>query len=424
MKLVIRRAAVIAVGFLSCCFGWAQCNTSGCLDPTFGPSGNGMVATNVAGVNWIRRLAIQSDGRLVASGSAYDPGTNTTNFGTARFNDEVTGQVDGSLDSTFGAGTGAVASTGIGGGSSGVAIDTMGRIAIAGSDYILRYNSDGSPDNTFNGTGIRALNDGSSLLAISVQSWDNRVLVAGQSSNGLSYLARLNSDGSLDTSFGNKGVVTTSFGRNYSSDIWSLAIQPADHKIVAAGNAAGGFGVARYNTNGSLDTAFGSSGLVRTTTFLSQDSSGARAAALDASGNVVVGGIVSYKKGPQDFGVARYLPNGQLDTKFGGGGVVTTHFSSGNDVAFAIAIQSNGEIVVVGNAVVGSATDFGICRYYANGSLDTSFGSGGSVTTNFGGNTAWAYGVVIQSDGKIVVGGSAKTSPTGVYNFALARYLP
>lgn len=86
--------------------------------------------------------------------------------------------------------------------------------------------------------------------------------------------------------------------------------------------------------------------------------------------------------------------------------------------------RANGEIVVAGNAVVGSATDFGICRYYASGNLDTNFGSGGSVTTNFGGNTAWAYGVVIQSDGKIVVGGSAKTSATGLNEFVLARYMP
>lgn len=424
MRSVLRSAALTNVVLLLCCSGWAQCNTPGCLDPTFGPAGNGMVATNVGGMQWIRRLAIQSDGQLVGSGVAYNPVTNTNNFGTARFNDEVTGQVDGSLDTTFGTGTGAVASTGIGGGSSGVATDSMGRISIAGGDYVLRYNPDGTPDLTFNGTGIKALNDGSFLLAIAAQSWDNRVIVAGQSSNGISYLARLNVDGSLDANFGNHGIVTTSFGRNYGSDIWSLSIQPGDHKIVAVGNAAGGFGVARYNANGALDTTFGSGGLVRTTTFLNQYSSGARAAAIDASGNVIVGGIVSYKKGPQSFGVARYLPNGQLDKNFGVGGLVTTHFSSGNDVAFAIAIQGNGEIVVVGNAVVGSATDFGICRYYSNGSLDTTFGSGGSVTTNFGGNTAWAYGIVIQSDGKIVVGGSAKTSPTGLYNFALARYLP
>jgi uncharacterized delta-60 repeat protein len=383
-----------------------------------------LFTTNVGGLQWIRRLVVQSNGQLVASGLAYDPVANTNNFGTARFNDGLIEQVDGSLDTTFGAGTGVVASTGIGGGASGVAIDSVGRIVIAGNDDVLRYNSDGSPDITFNGTGIRALNDGSFLLATAVQSWDNRVLVAGQSSNGLSYVARLNTDGSFDTTFGKNGVVTTSFGRNYSSDIWSLIIQPADHKIVAVGEAAGGFAAARYNTNGTLDATFGSGGLVRTTTFPNQSGSGARAATLDASGNIVAGGIVSYKKGPQSFGVARYLPNGQLDTKFGLGGLVTTHFSSGNDVAFAIAIQNNGEIVVAGNAVVGSATDFGVCRYYSNGSLDTSFGSGGTVTTNFGGNTAWAYGLVIQSDGKIVAGGSAKTSPTGVYNFALARYLP
>ena len=424
MKLVVRSAVLIAGGFLLSCFGWSQCNTPGCLDPTFGPSGNGMVATNVGGLNWVRGVVIQSDGKVVASGSAYDPVANANNFGTARFNDGVLGQVDGTLDTTFGGGTGAVVSTGIGGGASGVAIDSLGRIVIAGSDYVLRYNSDGTPDDTFNGTGIRSLNDGSFLIAIAAQSWDNRVIVAGQSSNGLSYLARLNVDGSLDTTFGKNGVVTTSFGRNLTSDIWSLQIQPADHKIVAAGNAAGGFGVARYNTNGTLDTTFGSGGLVRTTTFPNQSGSGARAAALDASGNIVVSGIVSYKKGPQAFGVARYLPNGQLDASFGSGGLVTTHFSSGNDLAFAIAIQSNAEIVVAGNAAVGTATDFGICRYYSNGSLDTTFGSGGSVTTNFGGNTAWAYALVIQPDGKIVVGGSAKTSPTGVYNFALARYLP
>lgn len=424
MKHVVGSLGLIAAGLVLTCSGWAQCTTPGCLDSTFGPAGNGMAVTNVGGMQWIRRLVIQGDGKLVGSGVAYDPVTNTNNFGTARFNDGMTGQVDGSLDTSFGPGTGAVASTGIGGGSSGVAIDAVGRIVIAGGDYVIRYNSDGSLDSTFAGTGTKFLNDGAFLLAAAVQSWDNRILVAGQSSNGLSYVARLNTDGSLDTAFGNNGVVTTSFGRNVNSDIWALIIQPADHKIVAAGNGGGGFGVIRYNTNGTLDTTFGSGGVVKTTSFLNEANSGARAAAFDASGNVVVAGIVGYKKGPQSFGVARYLSNGQLDASFGTGGTVTTHFSSGNDVAFAVAIQNNGEIVVAGNAVVGSATDFGICRYYANGSLDTNFGSGGSVVTNFGGNTAWAYGVVIQSDGKIVVGGSAKTSPTGLNEFALARYVP
>jgi uncharacterized delta-60 repeat protein len=435
----VKTSVVLAVLLLAGSSAWAQCTSSGCLDTTFGLSGNGLVTTNTSGTTWARALLVQTDGKLVAAGIATDPVTLKQNVAAARYDVNVTGEVDGTLDITFG-GTGVVVTSLSSGADFGnaAAIDSLGRIVLAGYANLgsingggsaVRYNPDGSLDTSFNHTGIVTITcvSGKSSCAptfnaVVVQSWDNRILLGGQSSTGSFTLTRLNTDGTLDTSFGTNGTVNTSFGRSSGSDILSLMIQ-SDERIVAVGDAAGTFALARYNTNGTLDTTFGTGGLV-TSTFSNSRSSSGKSVAIDTAGNIVVAGIISYKNVPQNFGVVRYLPSGHLDSTFGSGGMVTTDFANGNDDAFAVAIQSNGEIVVAGNAAVGAATDFGVCRYNANGSLDSSFGNGGKVVTNFGGNTAYAYGLVIQLDGKIVAAGLAKTTPTGGDDFGLARYLP
>src|SRR5206468_80556 len=111
----------------------------------------------------------------------------------------------------------------------------------------------------------------------------------------------------------------------------------------------------------------------------------------------------------EDFALARYNANGSLDTTFGTGGKVTTDFAGDDDQAFAVVLQTDGKIVAAGVAKTYRGGDFALARYNANGSLDATFGTGGKVTTDFAGNDDAAHGVVVQADGRIVAAGVAKT---------------
>jgi uncharacterized delta-60 repeat protein len=234
----------------------------------------------------------------------------------------------------------------------------------------------------------------------------------------------------LDPTFGSGGIVTSVLGSG--SFAYATALQ-ADGKILAAGQASVGkgsdFALARYTTNGSLDSTFGSGGKVTTKVV----GGSADAVAIQPSdGKIVLGGTVS-------FGLARYTTSGSLDTSFGSRGIKTIAFpgSLGDDEVQALVIQSDGKILAAGtseqnNPAVGNFPqwEFALARYNANGSLDTTFGSGGMVLTGFGNNApygadvqAYINGVALQSDGKIVVAGSVNWVPGAVGStFTVARY--
>jgi uncharacterized delta-60 repeat protein len=211
-----------------------------------------------------------------------------------------------------------------------------------------------------------------------------------------------------------------------------VAIQ-SDGKIVADGFAVSGgadvFALVRYDTLGHLDTGFGPShdGTV-TTPVGDGSSSAANAIALDGSQILAVGG--AFTGANDDFAAARYNADGSLDTAFGSGGKVDTPFAGVDAEATAVAIQSDGKVVLVGRSggflgLPPYSAQFALARYSATGTLDTTFGSGGQVQTSLGdGSDAEARAAAIQSDGKIVAAGFAKqSSPDGVTdNFAVARY--
>jgi len=211
--------------------------------------------------------------------------------------------------------------------------------------------------------------------------------------------------GSLDRSFGSMGRVTTSFP---AGGAWgnALAIQ-ADGKIVVAGSVDGAFALARYDPDGSLDTSFGSSGLV-TTSFAEGDAWG-NALAIQANGLIVVGGSAGGK-----FALVRYTIDGLLDSSFGSGGQLTTWFAGGRAWATAVTIQTDGKIVAAG----GDGRKFALARYETNGALDNRFGGDGKVRTDFGPQAKdYVIGATLQADGKIVAAGKS-----GYQWFALARY--
>jgi uncharacterized delta-60 repeat protein len=268
----------------------------------------------------------------------------------------------------------------------------------------------GDPDPSFSGDGIVLTGFGSEIdgvSAVALQA-DGKVVVAGTT---LSYdesgddqfdfaVARIDADGSLDTSFSGDGKQITHFGAGTVSTARAVVILP-DGKILVAGSVrvsavAWDFALARYHADGSLDGSFAGDGTVTT-----GPGGFANSVAIQADGTIVVAG---------DSALARYRPDGSLDSSFGGGGTVTTGLAG---PANSMAIHTDGTIVLAG--------DFGLARYRPDGSLDTTFANHGTVSTS----SVWARSVAIQADGRIVVAGAISVAgELAHFDFALLRYTP
>ncbi|HJZ23303.1 MAG TPA: hypothetical protein VJ201_02510, partial [Candidatus Babeliales bacterium] len=242
-------------------------------------------------------------------------------------------------------------------------------------------------------------------------------------------LARYTPTGILDSGFGSGGLVITDFG-SFTDIGQSIAIQP-DGKIVVAGYTTAipnlnnfaidpaNFALARYTPTGTLDSGFGSGGIV-ITDFGSDDSG--NSVAIQSDGKIIVAGSTASGPNLYNFALARYTPIGTLDSGFGSGGLVITDFGSFFDIGQSIAIQPDGKIVAAGYTASGpNPNNFALARYTPTGILDSGFGSEGLVITDFGsfdiGNS-----IAIQPDGKIVAAGYTGSGPN-LINFALARYL-
>ena len=299
--------------------------------------------------------------------------------------------------------------------------------------------TDGDLDPTF-GTGGVVMTDFNTSTdlanAVAVQA-DGKLVVAGTTyvNNDFSdedfAIARYNTDGSLDMSFGTNGKVTTDFP-GLAAVISAVMIQP-DRKIVVAGGAyplftfAGDFKVARYNPDGSLDTSFGAGGIV--TTIFPGDGSFAFALALQSDGKIIAAGTDFFDFNPgdmsdTDFALARYNPDGSLDATFGNGGTVTTDFLGAEDDVFSVLIQPDGKIVAVGSANSPfDFYDFAAARYMSNGTLDTTFGTDGKMRVDFGNQDMdIASDAALQSDGKIVAAGTTVFDFGVEQDFALTRF--
>ena len=370
----------------------------------------------------------------------------------------------GDLDPTFGHG-GRATFWGAPGGSS-VALQTDGKIVVGGGaldvagqsrSAVARYEADGSVDMSFGANGVvvtpfrTAAGCWDSTSAVLVQT-DGKIVAVGLSycARALFAIARYDTDGNLDPSFGTGGKVLTSFGpRATCSAHAEAATIQADGKVVAAGIARCGTGgplldfryaVARYDLDGGLDPTFGHGGRVRTNFTPGYDN--LADVALTRGGKIVVVGT-SAEDSIDDpdatetgFALARYRSDGSLDPTFGGDGRVIYHFHSrlcgGSPVARAVAIQPDGKIVAAG--MVGCAPKVGappgpyfiVARLRVNGSLDPTFGRHGRVTTVFhvGERAAAAFDVAIQANGKIVSAGweGARPGVSDRTNFALIRY--
>jgi uncharacterized delta-60 repeat protein len=174
-----------------------------------------------------------------------------------------------------------------------------------------------------------------------------------------------------------------------------------------------------YGPPGSLDTSF-AGGKVVVPAGAADDY--AHAVAVDAKGRIIVAGQSA--ENSTDFALLRLTRDGERDGSFGKDGVVTTQVGKNADIAYAVAVQADGKILVAGNSI-GASTglDFALVRYEEDGSLDESFGDKGIATTSFGADSDTAYALLIQADGKIVLGGESRQNASGI-DFALARFNP
>jgi uncharacterized delta-60 repeat protein len=334
--------------------------------------------------------------------------------------------VPGSLDPAFG--HGGVARAQIGSHAvfaQALALQRDGKIVVAGWSWegngpvvvLARYTATGSLDPSFGSNGTTTTASGTHVwaYALALQP-DGKIVVAGPAFGPSAFaLARYRADGTLDPSFGGDGQVTLALGE--SSGAYGLAIQP-DGKIVVVGSvtsgATYGFDLARLNSNGTLDAGFGTNGVTTTTI---GTGAAAYAVALQPDGKIVAAGSSSPATGLSRITVARYDANGSLDGSFGSGGTVTTPAVGPYDArANALALQPDGKIVAAG---YDSGQGLAIDRYTRDGRLDSGFGAGGRVLTTLGWYSE-AADVALEPDGKIVVVGRA---PVGaISGFAVARY--
>ncbi|WP_419952931.1 beta strand repeat-containing protein [Methylobacterium sp.] len=420
--------------------GWADAGTA-MLTVSGLTSSSGTVTANPDGSFTITPVA-NATGPVTLTYGVSD-GTNAPAPATRSFS--LTAVND--APSFSGVGTGAVL-TPVGASTSGdfgksVVIQADGKIVVAGYGVgsggslefaVVRYNTDGSLDTTF-GTGGKILTPVGTANgvgnSVTVQA-DGKIVVAGWGSGsgtGQDFaVVRYNTDGSLDTTFGTGGKIITPLGTGTSSDVGNSVTVQADGKIVVVGQGAGSggtdFAVVRYNTDGSLDTTFGTGGKILTAVGTTTSNDYGNSVTVQADGKIVVAGTGAGSGTANDFAVVRYNADGTLDTGFGTDGKILTPVGTGtsSDIGYSVTVQSDGKIVVAGRGVGSGGTDIAVVRYNANGTLDTGFGTGGKILTPVGTGTSPDSGnsVTVQADGKIVVAGYGQGSDG--QDFAVVRY--
>ncbi len=342
----------------------------GTLDNTFGNEGK-VIGENYLGYS--KALAVQTDGKLIAAGQGND--------------------------------------------------------GITGGFLLVRYNTDGIMDNTFGKQGIviTEFNDNSGvevIKALAIQE-DGKIIAAGHSNNNIDItVARYLNDGSPDSSFGKNGIAVTDLGKQ--EFVSSMALQP-DGKIVVAGLTYGfgdndtkkGFTV-RYRENGKLDESFGNKGGV-VTTF--ETSIKLNSITVQPDGKIIIGGISDYITASSKFLLIRYLSDGSIDGSFGTNGIVKDGFTGYTNTGLnSILLYPDGKIIAAGSTSIDDDIYMAAARFESNGEVDISFGSEGKVVTDFKRNVSFAISVLVQTDGKIILAGNAQDYLVTNNVFALARY--
>jgi uncharacterized delta-60 repeat protein len=338
----------------------------------------------------------------------------------------------GSLDGRFGHDGKVMTSIGQGANAYALARARHGKIVVAGTastasgtEFALaRYTATGHLDRPFGhrGVAITRLNGDGRVAAVAVQK-DGKTLVAGWSgtaSDHAATLIRYRRGGALDRSFGTDGTVRLSLTGH--DRLRAIAVEPGG-KIVVAGSSNWRFLLARYMSDGALDTSFGNGGVVLSGEHNYEELD---ALAISPSEKIVAAGDFGFEIYPMD--VRRYMPNGSLDPTFGKGGEVITKIGAWDTEPVGIRFRQHGTIVVAAATAGGEVTGgpfwrFGLMRLSESGSVDTSFGTTqpGFTRTAIG-SAAYAQSLSVDGRGRLIVAGW--TTKAGKDDFALSRYSP
>lgn len=424
---------VVVAGVSDSQFTIVRYHSDGSLDTTF--NGTGRLVPQFGSNDWAWELVVQPDGRLLVAGTT---GSSTV---IARYHS------DGTPDTSF-SGTGHVITSGVSLGNS-LALQSDGSMVVAGSSYsssfdfaVGRFTADGEPDATFNGTGLVTTDfaGGSDTSRDLLVQADGKIVVLGkldQNGQPILQLARYNADGSLDTTFNASGKLTT--GLHATGFTGGSVLIQGDGKIVVVGmDASNGladsdFALARFNADGSVDTAFGVNGTVVTDLGAHRQDIVGRAV-LQADGKILVAGSTDVSGMDWDFALVRYNADGSPDTTFNGTGMVRADIGDqSTDAAYAITVQADGKILLTGASNANDSGDFAVARFNADGSLDTSFGEAvpqntaptfhvgtGKLVTGIAG---MGNSVAVAEGGAIVVAGVFYSQP--VYStFGVLRLNP
>ncbi len=388
-----------------------KAQTPGTLDMSFGNSGKAII--DVLGYdNLGNAIALQPNGRIVVAG------IHNNDFGIYQLKIDgtldKTFNNTGIVSFDFGGTIDDGSAVGI---QTDGKIVMAGSIIDNGlSDFgIVRINADGTVDNTFGSSG-KVIVDNSSrddrAYALQIQT-DGKIVVSGYSISGGDadfMTVRLNSDGKVDNTFGTAGIKQIDIGSS-EDKCYGNYIQP-DGKILMGGIVNNGgldFVIVRLNTDGSIDNSFGNSGK-QITDFKGKDD-WAFSIAMQSTGKILLGGYCKSTNN-NDYAMACYDSTGKLDNSFGVGGIQVTPIGSNDDFGRGVCVQGNDKILFIGRYKdANGKLAVGLVRYNADGSLDNSFGLSGKFTKKFGsGGDDYCNGVTIQPNGRILIVGFTNTN--------------
>lgn len=315
-----------------------------------------------------------------------------------------------------------------------IEVDNNKVLAAGGANYIatlIRYNQDGSIDTSFGTNGILELDFGGTREEIEdmIRQPDGKILITAESKNTNDdydfIVARLNEDGSYDTSFGNNGISVISYGSSTDERPNAITLAP-DGKIIVAGNTEGGLiwqtAIARLNADGSLDTSFSNDGKQNLSITNRSDYLNGVEVTFDGKIIAAGGGVFNSGSNQGRMAIVRYLDNGELDPSFGVNGTVTLNVLDASCIGESLISLPDGKSLIAGYANgIGIQRSFAIIRLDINGDLDPTFGTNGSVVTVVPSVLAQIFKIKLDENNSIFAVGESAISGQAV-DFTIAKY--
>lgn len=404
-----------------------QAQSPGEFDLSYGVNGKRILPLGTANA-FSRSMVIQPDGKAVLACITNNATSN--DFAVVRLLE------NGQPDPDFG--TGGIVSTDFFDKTDvaeAVALDEFNRIIVAGyveqvdgfEFAVARYLPDGRLDETFDGDGRATVALGATAFCkdVAIQA-DNKIVIGGYVLNPLSAtneytLVRFDTTGQLDPTFDGEGIVMTHMGMG-AGVANALTIQP-DGKIVLAGqvfNEATFFweiGIARYDTDGTLDPAWDHDGIVFAP--VAGVNPTINEIVLQSDDKIIVGGYSGTAPSNNKFTVARFHSNGTPDESFDEDGIVIDSYGFEDNQINAMVLQPDGHLIIAGTTLVGNVDRFALARLDAAGHFDEPFGDEGKVVSVISQNDGISA-MALQSDGKLVVAGESFDGAR--FNIVAARY--